>query len=131
MKRVVITGYVDRRDGPSAFIKSISDGLSCNYEIAHIGSSVNFSEFSHLIRAEVFLFNSNNLMPIVIFPLKLMFRKRRFISIFHGRMGLNMKPGLKKLLLQICEWGMLYLSDAVVFVSNMQRNDFLADKFSL
>ena len=96
MKRVVITGYIDRRDGPSAFIKSISDGLSPNYEITHIGSSVSFSDLSHLIRAEVFLFNSNNLMPIVIFPLKLMFPKRRFISIFSWPNGTEYEARLKK-----------------------------------
>ncbi len=130
MKRIVITGYVDRRDGPSAFIKCLSDGLSCNYEICHIGSSLNFSDVAELVHSEVFLFNSNNLVPILIFPLKLIFRRRRFISVFHGRMGLNMKPSLKKILLQISEWGMLHLSDAIVFVSNMQRDDFFEDNLS-
>lgn len=125
MKRIIITGYFDRNDGPSVFVRNLSCFLSKKYEVKSIASRFSLNDFINLMKADSVLLNSSNLMPLLILLLRPVLSKKKYISIIHGELGLGMKFSLKKLLLRVCEYLMIKCSDRLVFVSSLQMHSFL------
>jgi glycosyltransferase involved in cell wall biosynthesis len=125
MKKIVITGYSDRNDGPSVFVRNLSSCLSEKYDVKSITNRFFLKELISVFKADSVLLNSCNLIPFLVLLLKPMLPKKKYISIIHGELGLGMKLSLKKILLQACEYLMIQYSDRLVFVSSLQMNQFV------
>lgn len=124
MKRIVISGYSHKNDGPSVFINSLKRSLVSRYMVDQFCKKNCISGILKILRADVLILNSNDLSALVSIFIKLVFYKKKVVSVIHGEMGLGMNLSFKKILLMISEFSMLYLSNEVVFVSEMQKTFF-------
>lgn len=126
MKRIVITGYNDRNDGPSSFINSLSEGLQDSYCIYNIKSTFGKNDFKALLKSDVVIFNSNNLIPLLAMATLILFPRKKLISIIHGNGRTVSANFILKILIKLNYFVLLKMVDDVIFVSDLQKNKFIS-----
>lgn len=128
MNGVIVTGYTDRNDGPSVVIKELSKTLSSTYEVTNIESALSFFQFVKVLHSKAIIFNSCNTMPLLISFLIFFMKRKVVISIMHGNPEHYENFKLKNFLIKYTQSVMLEKSDHIVFVSTVQKNNFIHDR---
>jgi hypothetical protein len=126
MKRIVITGYNDRNDGPSSFINSLSEGLQDFYCIYNIKSTFGNNDFKALLKSDIVIFNSNNFIPLLVMVMLILVPRKKLISIIHGNGRTVSSSFIFKILLKLNYYVLLRMVDDVIFVSDLQKNNFIS-----
>ena len=128
MKRIVITGYNDRNDGPSVFITTLTKAFKKKFHVHNIQSSFTLNDFYELIKSDVVILNSNNSMPLLVCFILIFLPQKKVLGVMHGG-GRGVASYIRNLLFKINIFSMTTMSEFIVFVSNMQKTK-LSEKFN-
>lgn len=124
MKKIVITGYNDRNDGPSVFINTLTNEFKKKHYVHNAKSSFGLKDLYELIKSDVVMLNSNNTMPLLICFVLVFLPKKKVLGIIHGGAKIAKTLFEHDVMSKMNLFFITSFSDFIVFVSNKQKDKF-------